>query len=175
MSIGTESAKATSTPAVQAVGDNAGNAKKILFYAVLTFFALLYIFPFIIQLSTSFKTDAQAVNDGLSLWPNPFTLDAYRTLADTDFPIWFANSVVVTLFVTVGRVFFCSMAGYALARLSFLGREALFTGLLAVLAVPAIVLLIPKFLMLNYLGIYNTYPALFVPLLVDAAGIFIMK
>ena len=43
------------------------------------------------------------------------------------------------------------------------------------LAVPGVVLLIPKFLVLNYLGMYNTYPALFVPLLVDAAGVFIMK
>ncbi len=43
------------------------------------------------------------------------------------------------------------------------------------MAVPGIVLLIPKFLMLQYLGIYNTYPALIVPLLVDAAGVFIMK
>ena len=43
------------------------------------------------------------------------------------------------------------------------------------MAVPGIVLLIPKFLVLNYLGIYNTYPALIVPLLVDAAGVFIMK
>ncbi len=72
-------------------------------------------------------------------------------------------------------MFFDSLAGYALARLKFRGRDAVFTAILAVLAVPGIVLLIPKFLVLNYLGMYNTYPALFVPLLVDAAGVFIMK
>ena len=85
------------------------------------------------------------------------------------------NSVIVTLLVTVGRVFLVSLAGYALARLKFRGRNAVFTGILAVLAVPGVVLLIPRFLVLNYLGMYNTYPALFVPLLVDAAGVFIMK
>src|SRR5690606_24349103 len=97
------------------------------------------------------------------------------TLFGSDYPIWFTNSVIVTLSVTVGRVFFCALAGYALARLKFTGRSALFTGLLAIMAVPGIVLLIPKFLVINYLGIYNTYPALIVPLMVDAAGIFIMK
>ena len=60
--------------------------------------------------------------------------------------------------VTLGRVFFCSLAGYALARVKYRGRDALFTAVLAVMAVPGIVLLIPKFLVFNYLGIYNTYP-----------------
>jgi multiple sugar transport system permease protein len=77
--------------------------------------------------------------------------------------------------VTAGRVFFDSLAGYALARLRFRGREAVFTALLAVLAVPGVILLIPKFLVLNQLGMYDTYPGLVVPLLVDAAGVFIMK
>ena len=100
---------------------------------------------------------------------------AFERIAQTDFPLWFINSVIVTVFVTVGRVFLDSLAGYALARLKFRGRDAVFTAVLAVMAVPGIVLLIPKFLVLNYLGIYNTYPALIVPLLVDAAGVFIMK
>lgn len=149
--------------------------KKVAVYGALVFFALLYVFPFFIQVATSFKTNADAVNNPLSLIPDPFTTAAFERLAQTDYPTWFRNSVVVTLLVTTGRVFFVSLAGYALARLKFRGREALFTAVLAVLAVPGIVLLIPKFLILNYLGIYNTFPALFVPLLVDAAGVFIMK
>jgi multiple sugar transport system permease protein len=153
----------------------ASAGKKVAVYMALIFFALLYIFPFFIQVATSFKTNADAVSNPLSLVPNPFTTAAFERLATTDFPIWFRNSVVVTLLVTVGRVFFVSLAGYALARLKFKGRQALFTAVLAVLAVPGIVLLIPKFLILNYLGIYNTFPALFVPLLIDAAGVFIMK
>ena len=72
-------------------------------------------------------------------------------------------------------MFFDSLAGYALARLRFRGRDAVFTAFVAVMAVPGVVLLIPKFLVLNQLGIYDTYPALIVPLLVDAAGVFIMK
>ena len=51
----------------------------------------------------------------------------------------------------------------------------MFNAIIAVMAVPGIVLLIPKFLVLNHLSIYNTYPALILPLVADAAGVFIMK
>jgi len=152
-----------------------GAGKKAIVYVLLVFFSLLYVYPFIIQLVTSFKTNADAVANPLSLVPNPLTVAAFERLTETDFPIWFFNSVWVALVVTAGRVFFCSLAGYSLARLKYRGRAGLFTAVLAVMAVPGVVLLIPKFLVLNYLGIYNTPWALFVPLLVDAAGVFIMK
>jgi multiple sugar transport system permease protein len=155
--------------------NRSGLGKKVLVYTLLVIFALIYIYPFIVQVSTSFKTNGDAVANPLALVPNPITTAAFERLAQTDFPLWFTNSVVVTLLVTVGRVFLVSLAGYALARLKFRGRNSVFTGILAVLAVPGVVLLIPRFLVLNYLGMYNTYPALFVPLLVDAAGVFIMK
>jgi len=149
--------------------------KKILVYAALIVFALIYIYPFVVQLSTAFKTNGDAVANPLTLVPDPITTAAFQRIAETDFPRWFMNSVIVTVFVTLGRVFLDSLAGYSLARLKYRGRDAVFTAILAVMAVPGIVLLIPKFLVLNYLGIYNTYPALIVPLLVDAAGVFIMK
>ncbi len=57
----------------------------------------------------------------------------------------------------------------------FRGRGFLFAAVLAVMSVPGVALLIPKFLMVTYLGIYDTYAAMILPLLVDAAGVFIMK
>ncbi|MDQ3628097.1 MAG: carbohydrate ABC transporter permease [Actinomycetota bacterium] len=151
------------------------------FYGVLVFFALLYLGPFAIQVATSFKTDADAVANPLSLVPDPGVLDAYRRMfgltEDSSVPFlrWFGNSTLVAVTVTIGRVFFCSLAGYALSRLQFTGRRMLFVSVLAVMSVPGVVLLIPKFLVLNYLSIYDTYPAMILPLLVDAAGVFIMK
>jgi len=144
-------------------------------YAVLVIFAFIYLYPFVIQVSNSFKTDPDAVRDPLSLVADPFTTAAFERLRQSQFPLWFFNSTVVAVLVTAGRVFFNSLAGYALARIKFRGREAVFSAVLAVLAVPGIILLIPKFLVLNQLGIYDTYPALVIPLLVDAAGVFIMK
>lgn len=149
---------------------------QILLYTLLAALALVYIYPFLVQVATSFKTDASAAADPISLIPNPFTWAAYEQLfVRSSFPTWFANSVVVTVFVTIGRVFFDSLAGYALARLRFRGRGVVFAALVAVMAVPTVVLLIPKFLVINQLGIYDSYAGMILPLLVDAAGVFIMK
>lgn len=147
-----------------------------LLYAVLIAIAVIYIAPFLISIATSFKSDAEAASDPLALIPSTWTTAAYGKLfLNSDFPTWFTNSVVVTLFVTAGRVFLNSLAGYALARLDFRGRNVIFAALVAVMAVPGVVLLIPKFLVINQMGIYDSYAGMIIPLLMDAAGVFIMK
>ena len=145
-------------------------------YVVLGALAVLYVFPFLVEVATSFKTEADAAADPLSLLPATATTAAYRTLfLNSDLPLWFLNSAIVTVCVTLGRVLFCSMAGYALARVPFRGRALAFAVLVAVMAVPNVVLLIPKFLVINQLSIYDSYAGLIIPLLADAAGVFIMK
>ena len=144
-------------------------------YLVLIFFALIYLYPFLIQIGTSFKVDADATANPLNPIPQEWTLDAYRSLRAVDFPLWFMNSVIVTLCVTVGRVFFDSLAGYALARLHFAGRGLLAGLFIGIMAVPAVVLLIPKYLVLVQLGLYNSYAGMIIPLIADAAGVFIMR
>ena len=147
-----------------------------LSYALLIALATLYIYPFLVQVATSFKTDAEATANALSLTPRTWTAAAYQKLfLNSDFPLWFRNSVIVTVFVTLGRVFFDSLAGYSLSRLHWRGRGVVYAGLVAVMAVPGVVLLIPKFLVIKELGIYNTWAGMIIPLLVDAAGVFIMK
>jgi multiple sugar transport system permease protein len=150
-------------------------ARSVL-YAILVSLAIVYIFPFLVQVATSFKSDADAADNPVSLVPASWSLAAYeRLFLNSDFPVWFANSAVVTVFVTAGRVFFDSLAGYALARLDFRGRGVVFAALVAVMSVPLVVLLIPKFLVINQLGMYDSYAGMVLPLLVDAAGVFIMK
>jgi multiple sugar transport system permease protein len=147
-----------------------------LAYVVLISLALVYIFPFLINLATSFKTEPDAASDPLSLIPATWSTAAYeRLFLNSDFPLWFGNSVVVTLLVTCGRVFFDLLAGYALARIHFRGRSVVFAGIVAVMAVPGVVLLIPKFLVINQLGLYDSYAGMIIPLMADAAGVFIMK
>jgi multiple sugar transport system permease protein len=151
-------------------------AGRSVLYAILIVLALIYIAPFLVQVATSFKTDADAASNPMSLIPATWSTAAYeRLFLNSDFPVWFKNSAIVTIFVTLGRVFFNSLAGYALARLHFRGRSVIFALLIAVMSVPSVVLLIPKFLVINQLGIYDTYVAMIVPLLTDAAGVFIMK
>jgi multiple sugar transport system permease protein len=149
---------------------------QIALYALLIAISLVYIYPFLVQLSTSFKSDAEAVLNPVSLIPKVWTTAAYeRLFLRSDFPVWFTNSAIVTICVTLLRVFFVSLAGYALARLTFRGRGVIFAAVIAVMAVPSVVLLIPRFLVINQLGIYDSYAGMILPLLVDAAGVFIMK
>jgi multiple sugar transport system permease protein len=147
-----------------------------LTYSLLLALAVVYIFPFVIAVATAFKTEPNATADPLGLVPSPFTTTAFHQLyKDQDFLVWVKNSAIVTLSVTFLRVFLDSLAGYALARLRFRGRGAAFATIVAVMAVPSVVLLIPKFLIIRQLGIYDTYYGMIIPLLVDAAGVFIMK
>jgi multiple sugar transport system permease protein len=149
---------------------------QIALYALLIVISLIYIYPFLVQISTSFKTDADAASNPVALIPQTWSTAAYeRLFLRSDFPVWFANSAIVTTCVTLLRVFFVSLAGYALARLNFRGRGVVFAGVIAVMAVPSVVLLIPRFLVINQLGIYDSYAGMILPLLVDAAGVFIMK
>ncbi len=144
-------------------------------YLTLAVFAFLYIYPFLLELGTAFKSETDAVSDPVNPIPHDWVTSAFTALGQQDFSRWFMNSVIVAVFVTVGRILFDSMAGYALARVRFRGRGAMFAAILAVMAVPGVVLLIPKFLVIRTLGIYDTYPGLIIPLLADASGIFIMK
>jgi multiple sugar transport system permease protein len=145
-------------------------------YSILIFFALVFLYPFVIQLANSFKTEPDAADNPLSPVPDPVSFAGFeRIFEGTNFPLWLGNSLLVTVVITAGRVFFDSLAGYALARLRFGGRRAIFAAVIAVMAVPGVVLLIPKFLVLNQVGIYDSYTALILPIIVDAAGVFIMK
>ena len=145
-------------------------------YLLILIMALVYIYPFLISVAGSFKTDADSTANPLSLVPETWTYAAYeRLFTDVPLPRWALNSTIIALIVTIGRVFFDSLAGYALSRLQFRGRNLIFALVIAVMAVPGVVLLIPRFLILKELGLYDSYAGMIIPLIVDAAGIFIMK
>lgn len=144
------------------------------FYVVVAVLAAMYVSPFLIQVLTSFKTEPDAAANPLGI-PQLWTTAAYsRLFLNSDFPLWIRNSVVVTVLVTFGRVIFDCMAGYALARIEFRGRAVVYAILVAVMSVPGVVLLIPKFLVIKQLGIYDSFAGMVLPLLADAAGVFIM-
>jgi len=145
-------------------------------YLILIGLAIIYIYPFIISIAASFKTDAEATQNALSLIPETVTFAAYaRLFGDVPFAQWAGNTLLISTVVTVGRVFFDSLAGYALSRLQFRGRTFVFVAFIAILSVPGVVLLIPRFLILQQLGLYDTYGGMIIPLLSTAAGVFIMK
>jgi multiple sugar transport system permease protein len=103
----------------------------------------------------------------------------YNTLLNPtgqqNLPRWAFNTVIYAVAVTILRLLLDSLAGYALARLRFPGSRAVFFIVLGTLMIPGVVLLIPRFLMLNQLGLLNTYHGYFMVLAADAFGILLMK
>jgi multiple sugar transport system permease protein len=152
------------------------SVRRAAMYAFLVLFALVFIYPFVLSAATSFKTRPDVATNPVLPWPQEFSTRAWSNLfLHSDFPLWTFNSVLVTVLATLGRIFIDSLAGYSLARLQWRGRGLVFAGILAVLAVPPIVLTVPRFLVLKEMSLLNSYAGLVLPLAVDAMGIFLMK
>lgn len=119
------------------------------------------LFPFYWILITSFKSDSQIQQFSSVYWPNPWTLEQYRSLLfETPFASWFRNTVIVATTSTAISVIVAALAAYALARLKFLGAGLLTTVLLITYLLPGSLLFIPLYRILTDLGIINTYTAL---------------
>ncbi|MCS6992904.1 MAG: carbohydrate ABC transporter permease [Anaerolineales bacterium] len=124
--------------------------RKGIFYALLIFWAILSIAPLYFTLVFSLKPVANAYTPPI-WWPFPFTLENYQTILQTFelFPRWVMNSVVISITVTIFRVLFCAMAGYAFARIEFPLKNFLFNLLLVSMMMPGVVTLIPSFLIIG--------------------------
>jgi len=150
--------------------------QKILFYLVLAIMTLIYMGPFLFSLSISFNAEQDVFSWPIKLIPEKWTLGNYkRVWQDLPFSIWLLNSFVITLIQTVTNVFFAALAGFAFARLEFPGKNIIFAILLGSLMIPGIILLVPKFIILNEFRLINTYAGLTLPGLVSVVNIFLMK
>ncbi|ADE70943.1 MULTISPECIES: carbohydrate ABC transporter permease [Priestia] len=149
----------------------------LILYAILSIYALITLIPFIWALSASFKTLEEIVSGTVNFIPKHFTLDNYKQIFVEQklFPRWMFNSLFIAVVGTALNLLFNSMAGYALARLSFPGKKSLFIIILAVLMIPGQVTMIPNFLILKELGWLNTYQGMIVPGMVNATFIFMMR
>jgi multiple sugar transport system permease protein len=150
---------------------------KVWLYVLLTLYALITLIPFLWAVSASFKPLSEIVSGEPNFLPKNFTLDNYRQifLQEPLFWRWLFNSVAIAISVTFLNLLLNSMAGYALARLRFVGQHFWFLLILAVLAVPAQITLIPTFLILKAIGWLNSYQGMIVPSMVNATFIFMMR
>ncbi|MEH1827524.1 MAG: carbohydrate ABC transporter permease [Nostoc sp.] len=150
---------------------------KALLYVLLTLYAIITLIPFLWALSASFKPLSEIVSGEPNFLPKNFTLDNYRQifLQEPLFWRWLFNSVAIAISVTLLNLLLNSMAGYALARLRFVGKRFWFFLILAVLAVPAQITLIPTFLILKAIGWLNSYQGMIAPSMVNATFIFMMR
>jgi ABC-type glycerol-3-phosphate transport system permease component len=163
--------------------------KRLLVRAISYFFLiglmLVMIFPFYWMVTASLKPEDEIMSSKLTLVPSEPSLRSYVHLLEgrsttgaagkPRFHLWFLNSVVVACGTTLLGVAVCSMAGFAFAKYDFRGRQALFAILLGSALIPAIVTLLPMFVLMSRVHWLNTYQVLIVPPAVSAFGVFYLR
>ncbi len=150
--------------------------------AFLFVLAVVFLIPLAWMLVTSVRSDAEITRGVISWVPRPFTLDNYKQiLSDAQNPIgrWFFNSALVSVVATALTLVVTSLAAYALSRLQFPGREAIFIVLLTSMLIPPVLLTIPLYnefanAIPNY-SLIDTYWPLILPYASSVFGVFLLR
>jgi len=148
----------------------------IIILIFLTLFSIIMMYPMVWMLMTSFKTNADIRMNRTKFFPTEWTLEGYRTAFEKA-PIaqWFINSMLVVICITVAVIFTSTLIGYVFAKYEFRGKKVLFVILLATMMVPPQVTMIPRYLMIQEMHLFNTIWALIVPGLVSAFSIYMAR
>lgn len=146
-----------------------------LYAAVIAIVALLLL-PFVWVFFGSFKTQAEFMSDPGAWFPHTFQIQNYIDLfAENGFGRYFVNSAIVSIVAVSANVLFSSMAGYALAKLEFRGKNLVFSAVIFAWIVPYVAIFVPQFLVVVQLGLVNTLAGIIAPLLVTPLSVFIMR
>lgn len=136
---------------------------KIAAYIVLTIFALFAIYPIITVISISLRPGDRLLSKSLAIIPDNATLQTYGKLfTEEPFLLWLRNSSIVSAAVMIVGVGLAATAGYAFSRYKFVGKEAMMFSLLTTQMFPLTMLLLPLFIMLIKLKLYDSYLGLIV-------------
>jgi ABC-type glycerol-3-phosphate transport system permease component len=154
------------------------NVGQIVLYAILIFYGVFSLTPFVFAVLSSFKSNAEVLATPPTLFPRVWTLQHYHDIfaGGIDFP--FPHYIVTSLLyagLTAGlNVLLAAMAGYAFGRMEFVGKNILFALTLAVMMIPGSLILIPKFLVAYTLHITDNFAGLLVPAMVGPFSVFLM-
>jgi len=169
-------ARPRTRPAARPVRRSRDRVARLVLYAVLIAGLAMMIIPFVWTVVSSIKPGLELRAVPPTWWPERFTLGNYRELfTRLDFPRYFTNSAVVAFLVTAGNLGICSATGYALAKLRFPGRRALFVLVVGNVMVPPVVTFVPSFVLVSKLGLVNTYAGLVLPNVALAINVFLMR
>lgn len=154
--------------------------RRLLIYFVLIVGAIISLIPFLWMISTSFMSLGEA--QGITLIPSKLQFGNFAVAWERgDFSEYFVNSVMITIITLAGEMTFSILAAYAFARIKFPGRDIIFGLLLATIMIPAMVLIIPNFLTVTWLGRIgpirwlNNWPSLTIPFMGSVFSIFLLR
>ncbi len=136
---------------------------KIASYGVLTLFALFAIYPVLRVFSISIRPGDRLLTKSLGIIPDDFTFSAYyRLIFEEPFLIWMTNSLIISIIVTIVGTGLAVTAGYAFSRYRFKWREGALLSIITTQMFPVTMLLLPLFIMLIKVGLYDSYIGLIV-------------
>jgi len=148
----------------------------VVVYMLLAALVITMLGPYLYIFSSSFKETYTLISIPPQLIPEKFVWDNYTyILRELPFSLWFFNTILVAVLVTVGTVFIDALAAYAFAKKQFWARDFLFGLMLATIMIPGALLLIPAFLITNKLGLLNSYGGLIIPALANVLGVFLLR
>lgn len=154
-------------------------SSQVVAYLIMIAISVATVLPFLFMVSTSFTESFTMMTYPPTLIPKEPSLINYSQIIfefqNGIFLRWFFNTVVTTSAIVLGSLFLNTLSGYIFAKKEFYGRDIVFALLLSTMMVPRAVTLIPAFLIVNKLGLFNTYWALIVPGLASAFGVFMMR
>lgn len=153
------------------------DTKRVLAYLIMTLGALTMIIPFLWMLSTALKKPGQIFTMPPQWIPKPVVWSNFaKAWSSLPFAQFSSNSFKIAILTTLGALLSCSWAAYAFARLRFPGRDALFAVILATMMIPGQITMIPIFIVMKYLGWYDTHLPLWVPSFFGSAfGTFLLR
>jgi len=150
------------------------NIVRLVWSLIALVLALMTIFPLLWMLSIGFKAPTEVFQP--TLIPKAPTLNNFAyVFTQVPFVRYLLNSFVVSAVVTIVALWFHSMAGYALARLRFRGRETIFVVIFSTFLVSLPVIIVPLFVLVRSMGMLNTYAGIIVPSIFNAFGIFLLR
>lgn len=166
----------SSTAVVMKKKKSSAVLRRVLLYIVLILIAIIMVVPFLWMLSTSLKTQYDAVKIPPVWIPDPPRWENYVKLF-TEQPMFqfMLNTIKIVFFVVLGQLFFSSLAAYSFARISFKGRNVVFFFYIATLMVPGQVTMIPTYLMFAKAGLTDNHLALILPAFFSAFGVFLLR
>jgi alpha-1,4-digalacturonate transport system permease protein len=145
-------------------------------YIFLCLFALVFVFPIIWVVLSSLKPQSELFTYPLTILPGHPTLQNYGTaLRSGDFLAYFRNSLFVSLVATLITVSINVMAGYALSKFYFRGRDLIFYLMVGTLMIPLQAIMVPIFLLLKGLGLLNTLWGVIIPPAATPTGVFLAR
>jgi multiple sugar transport system permease protein len=164
------------TPAPAGPRKRRRRTRRYLVYAALVAAGVLTVMPFVWMLLGSIKPDGEILNDPGGWLPRSPTLGNYRQwFVALHIGTYFRNSAIVAVVTVLGNLLFCSMVGYAMAKLDFPGKRPLFALVMVTLMVPGVVTFVPLFVVVAKLHLINTYAGLILPFLTAPIGVFLMR